>query len=352
MTKLSADPAAPEAAPRRSQRRSAPSLAIARKIAAFAGVPAVGMLVITAQLLEADTVRIRPGISAQPAKHADVQAFNHASVPAPLRVAPAAVRKLELSKVDRDDAGPLKRSLGSDLSYVRAAAASTLFDRPELARACRAELGAALSDGEPIVRLHAARTLCQIEQCPEALAELKALIRSENPGVRRLSIYHLGSLGPTASEALPELRALLTTSDPQVRIDAAEAVVRVDGTDAAAVSVLLQALISPHPEYRVQAAMLEREERWLWIFGRYTAAIWIMLVGMGAMYALVAGWSRDQPTKVYFSIGIMLMILFFGGAVQLVAGFISRARLGIVKDIKGLELRVIELEGLLRDGNR
>jgi hypothetical protein len=70
------------------------------------------------------------------------------------------------------------------------------------------------------------------------------------------------------------------------------------------------------------------------------------------MYALVAGWSRDQPTKVYFSIGITLMMLLLGGAVQLVAGFISRARLEVVKDIKGLELRVIELEGLLRDRNR
>lgn len=95
--------------------------------------------------------------------------------------------------------------------------------------------------------------------------------------------------------------------------------------------------------------MLEREERRLRFFGRYTVAIWIMLVVMGMMYALVAGWSRDQPSKVYFSIGIMLMMLFFGGAVQLVAGFISRARLEIVKDIKGLELRLVELDSSLRD---
>jgi hypothetical protein len=35
-----------------------------------------------------------------------------------------------------------------------------------------------------------------------------------------------------------------------------------------------------------------------------------------------------------------------------VAGFIGRARPEVVKDIKGLELRIIELESLLRDGNR
>jgi hypothetical protein len=113
----------------------------------------------------------------------------------------------------------------------------------------------------------------------------------------------------------------------------------------------------PEPEklanYRKETqAMLEREERRLRFYGRYTAAIWIMLVAMGVMYALVAGWSRDQPTKVYFSIGIMLMMLLLGGAVQLVASFIGRARLEIVKDIKGLELRVIELESLLRERNR
>jgi hypothetical protein len=112
----------------------------------------------------------------------------------------------------------------------------------------------------------------------------------------------------------------------------------------------------PEPEklanYRKETqAMLQREERRLKFFGIYTAAIWIMLVVMGTMYALVAGWSRDQPTKVYFSIGIMLMFLLTGGAVQMVAGFISRARLEIVKDLKGLELRLVELESSLRDRN-
>ncbi len=98
--------------------------------------------------------------------------------------------------------------------------------------------------------------------------------------------------------------------------------------------------------------MLEREERRLRFYGRYIGAIWIMLVGMGTMYALVAGWSPDKPTKVYFSIGLTLMMLMIGGAVQLVAGFISRARLEVTKDIKGLELRVIEIEGLLREQGR
>src|SRR4029453_4621299 len=105
----------------------------------------------------------------------------------------------------------------------------------------------------------------------------------------------------------------------------------------------------PEPEklanYRKETqAMLEREERRLRFYGRFTAAIWIMLVAMGVMYALVAGGSHDKPPKGFFTTGLPLMMLFFGGAVQLVAGFISRARLEVVKDIKGLELRVIELE--------
>jgi hypothetical protein len=113
----------------------------------------------------------------------------------------------------------------------------------------------------------------------------------------------------------------------------------------------------PEPEklatYRRETqAMLEREERRLRFYGRFTAAIWIMLVLMGTMYALVAGWSDEKPTKVYFSIGVTLMMLLLGGAVQLVAMFISRARLEVVKDIKGLELRLIELETLVRGQNR
>ena len=113
----------------------------------------------------------------------------------------------------------------------------------------------------------------------------------------------------------------------------------------------------PEPEklanYRKETqAMLEREERRLRFYGLFTAAIWIMVVVMGMMFALVAGWSGEKPTKVYFSIGIMLMTLLLGGAVQLVAVFIGRARLEVVKDIKGLELRLIELETLVRDRNR
>src|SRR5262245_12193313 len=114
---------------------------------------------------------------------------------------------------------------------------------------------------------------------------------------------------------------------------------------------------APEPEklanYRKETqAMLEREERRLRFYTLFTAAIWIMLVLMGMMYALVAGWSGDKPVKVYFTIGLTMMMLMLGGAVQLVAGFIGRARLELVKDIKGLELRLIELETLIRDRNR
>ena len=48
----------------------------------------------------------------------------------------------------------------------------------------------------------------------------------------------------------------------------------------------------------------------------------------------------------------MMMMLMFGGAVQMVSSSIRRVRLEVVKDIKGLELRVIELESLLRDRTR
>ena len=113
----------------------------------------------------------------------------------------------------------------------------------------------------------------------------------------------------------------------------------------------------PEPEklanYKKETqAMLEREERRLRFYGWYITAIWIMVVIMGMMFALVAGWSGDRPIKVYFTIGVTLMMLLIGGAVQLISVFLARARLEIVKDIKGLELRIVELESLLRDGNR
>ena len=99
-------------------------------------------------------------------------------------------------------------------------------------------------------------------------------------------------------------------------------------------------------------AMLEREERRLRFYGWYIVAIWIMVVIMGTMFALVAGWSGDRPIKVYFTIGVTLMMLLIGGAVQLISVFLARARLEIAKDVKGLELRILELDSLLRERSR
>ncbi|MFO0896885.1 MAG: hypothetical protein U0836_05570 [Pirellulales bacterium] len=97
-------------------------------------------------------------------------------------------------------------------------------------------------------------------------------------------------------------------------------------------------------------AMFEREERRLTLQNRFTAAMWLLVVAMGTMYALVAGWAAEKPVKVYFSIGVTLLMLLIGGAVQIIAGFVGRARLEVTKDVKGLELRLIEIERLLRGG--
>jgi hypothetical protein len=103
---------------------------------------------------------------------------------------------------------------------------------------------------------------------------------------------------------------------------------------------------------RETQAMLDREERSLRRYGRFTAAMWVLLVLMGTGYALVAGWAPDKPPKVYFSIGLTVLMLLIGGAVQLVAGFVARARLELARDIKSLELRLIELESLARHPSR
>jgi hypothetical protein len=129
----------------------------------------------------------------------------------------------------------------------------------------------------------------------------------------------------------------------------------IDNDDSLRECLLRQHM--PDPEklatYRKETqAMLEREERRLRFHARFTAAMWIFFVAMGVMYALVAGWSADKPTKVYFTIGITLMMLLFGGALQLIAGFIGRARLEVTKDIKGLELRIMELDALVRERSR
>lgn len=98
--------------------------------------------------------------------------------------------------------------------------------------------------------------------------------------------------------------------------------------------------------------MFEREERRLRLQNRFTAVMWVLVVAIGTMYALVAGWAAEKPVKVYFSIGIMMLTLLLGGAIQIIAGVVGRARLEVAKDVKGLELRLIEIERLLRGGKQ
>ena len=96
-------------------------------------------------------------------------------------------------------------------------------------------------------------------------------------------------------------------------------------------------------------AMLEREERKLRLQRWYSGAIWLWAVFLLTGFALVAGNASDKPVRVYFSLGVMLLAMSIYGAVELLKFFINRARLEVVKDIKGLELRLIEMEGRLQN---
>lgn len=113
----------------------------------------------------------------------------------------------------------------------------------------------------------------------------------------------------------------------------------------------------PEPEklatYRLETqAMLEHEERRLRFVSRFNTFSWVLIVAVSVMFALGASWAADQPPRAYFGVGVTLLLLVIGGAVQLLSGFIGRARLEVVKDIKGLELRIMELESLLRERGR
>jgi hypothetical protein len=96
-------------------------------------------------------------------------------------------------------------------------------------------------------------------------------------------------------------------------------------------------------------AMLALEERKLRRQAWYSGAIWIWAVFLMTAFSLVAGNAREQSNRVYFSLGVMLLAMSIYGAVELLKFFINRARLEVVKDIKGLELRLIEMESRLQN---
>lgn len=78
----------------------------------------------------------------------------------------------------------------------------------------------------------------------------------------------------------------------------------------------------------------------------YAGGTWTFVVLMGTLFLYLGGNRADTPIGIWLGIVAIFFLIF--PAVELLKYFINRNRVEILKEIKGLELRVLELQEQLR----
>ena len=127
---------------------------------------------------------------------------------------------------EADQAGPLvAKGLKDQEAAVRLVAAVRLRQLGTAAAPARAEIAAALGDGESRVRAAAAETLVKIGK--PAVAEIAGQLATDNLDARKLALYCLINIGPAAKDALPQVEKCLADSDAEVKQLAAVALASI-----------------------------------------------------------------------------------------------------------------------------
>jgi len=92
--------------------------------------------------------------------------------------------------------------------------------------------------------------------------------------------------------------------------------------------------------------MLAKNERTLRLQKWYAGGIWIFLVLMGTAFFVLGGLRTDTPVGVW--LGTFACFVLIGAAVEMVKYFINRSRVEVLKELKGLELAVLEIKERLK----
>jgi hypothetical protein len=93
-------------------------------------------------------------------------------------------------------------------------------------------------------------------------------------------------------------------------------------------------------------AMLEKNDRTLRVQKWYAGAIWFFVVALGTSFLVLGGQRGDTPVDAF--LGIIACFFMIGAAVELVKYFINRSRVEMLKEVKGLELQLLEIKEILR----
>ena len=96
-------------------------------------------------------------------------------------------------------------------------------------------------------------------------------------------------------------------------------------------------------DYRKEVAQLLEKNDKAFLREKWGArALWIFCVLLGTAYLWVGGAKLDTPKAAWF--GCLACFWLLIGAVELLKHFINRSRLELLKELKQVQLQVLELQ--------
>ena len=99
--------------------------------------------------------------------------------------------------------------------------------------------------------------------------------------------------------------------------------------------------------YRTEVeAMLDQNEEGLRRERKYVGIMWVYLVLLCTVFMVIGGLKPNTSLGVWF--GVMAVFWLLMGAVFLLKHFVNRARVETLKEVKKVELEVMELKEWLR----
>jgi len=106
------------------------------------------------------------------------------------------------------------------------------------------------------------------------------------------------------------------------------------------------AMPSNSADYRKEVArMLEKNDKTFLREKWGATAMWIFCVGLGTVYLWFGGEKLDSPKAAWF--GCLAVFWLLIGAVELLKHFINRSRLELLKEVKQVQLQILEMQEAL-----
>lgn len=94
--------------------------------------------------------------------------------------------------------------------------------------------------------------------------------------------------------------------------------------------------------------MLDNNERGLRREKRMTIVLWLFGVTMMTAFLLMSGFYHPTPERSWMATLALFAVTLFYGGLEIIKHFVNRSRVELLKELKQIELRLLELDERLR----